>query len=506
MPAKSKACLLSLTIVISILLRLNDLDAKSIWCDEAITILVAEQDALSMLGDYLNSKSGSLAGSLYQHDVTTALLLHPLTFVSHSEFCMRLPLAIAGILSVVFIYLLGRTLLSVKVGLLSAFLLAVSPYNVWYSQTARPFALSAFFTLVSLYFFLLALKQNQLRHWGVFVVSSTLSIYVSYFGLFVLVAESLYMLLWYRRNRQMVKRWFLSQAVVFLLLLPVMWLFVSQAARRTSGTEISVGLPVVISFGSPWYTFTVGSLLPTPTHLLVALPGLVVVGLLTIRGILSQRQQRASLSFLLLYLFIPYLLSLPVRLTMSTITLARSLILISPAYYILVALGILSFQNRKLRVGFLILLIALAAFCLYEYYTTDIYQGLKLGANYIRERAQDGDAILHLGGSDRLTFEYYIRDKVPMYWAWGEELEAVESGIVEGTIDRLWVVAYRQLSTTERMMAMYLGEEFATEQAYQPMDTLLRQMGFIKVEHITFPGENRLVLRLYARDWMDVTL
>jgi hypothetical protein len=147
------------------------------------------------------------------------------------------------------------------------------------------------------------------------------------------------------------------------------------------------------------------------------------------------------------------------------------------------------------------LLIALSAFCLYAHYTTDIYQGLKLGAIYIKEHAQEKDAILHLAGSDRSTFKYYIRDEVPAYRAWGGELEAAaERGIANGTIDRVWVVAYRQLSTTKRMMAMYVGEEVADQQADRSMDTLLREMGLIKVEEIAFPGENKLTLDLYARD------
>jgi hypothetical protein len=138
---------------------------------------------------------------------------------------------------------------------------------------------------------------------------------------------------------------------------------------------------------------------------------------------------------------------------------------------------------------------------LQKYYTTDIYQGLKLGANYVREHARAGDAILHLRGSDRLTFEYYIRDEVPMFWAWGEELEAMESGIAEGAINRVWVVGYQQRSTIDRMVAMYGTQEQSTDEQTGPStDVLLRRMGLVRVEELAFPGENKLTLQLYTEN------
>jgi mannosyltransferase len=496
---KNKSSSLSLALIAGLggALRLYNLGAKSVWCDEAITIFVARQGPSSLLNDYTHSTPGSLAGDLFQHDITTALLLHPITLLSFGEFYMRLLPAIAGVLSIVFIYCLGRSL-DARVGLLSAFILAISPYNIWYSQTARPFIFSVLFTLISLYFFLQALERNRGWHWSVYVLSTALNIYTFQFGLFVLIAENLYVLLWHKQYRRVLRRWFLSQGMIFLFLLPILGIFISQAARRTVRTGLPTGLSLAISYGSPWYAFTLGSLFPKPAYLLVALPGLMATGFLVLRGLWSQRQQKASLSFLSLYLLVPYLLSLPVRLTMDVIPLARSLIMISPAYYILIGLGILSFRNTRLRAGSLLFLIALSVFCLHDYYTTDIYQGLKLGANYIREHTRKGDVILHLEGGDPLTFEYYIRGQVPAYRAWGSELEEVKNGVAEGKVERVWVVAYRWLSTTQQMTATS-KEEVSGEQEFQLVDALLRQVGLTRVAETAFPGENKLILGLYKK-------
>ena len=504
---KSTSLSLALIVALGIVLRLYNLGAKSIWYDEAFEILLAEEQVATVLDSYIHSLPQSIAGVAYQHDIAMFFLLHPLTDLSSAEHVMRLVPALFGVLSIIVLYFIGKILCDTKVGLMSAFILAISPYHVWYSQMVRFHTVTTFFTLLSLYFFLLALKRNRAWHWALYALSSALNVYVFSFGLFILIVEALYVLLWHRRDRQALKGWFLSQTGILTLLLPLVPVFISQAARGSqeaaraaSGAGISIGLPLVISYGQPWYVFTLGSLFPSPTHLLVALPGLALTGVLVMRGMWSQRQRKARTSFLLLYLFVPYLLGLSVWLAVSTIALGRSLMLVSPAYYILIALGILSLRNHKLRAGLLTLLIALSSFCLYAHYTTDIYQGLKLGATYVKEHAQEKDAILHLAGSDPLTFEYYVRDEVPAYWASGGELEAAERGIANGTIDRVWVVAYRQLSTTERMMAMYGGEEVADQQADQSMDTLLREMGLIKVEEIAFPGENKLTLGLYARD------
>lgn len=67
---------------------------------------------------------------------------------------VRLPSALAGIISVYLIYLIGKKLYSDKVGLWSAFLLAVTPWHLMLSRPAFEANLALTFLLTGLYFFI----------------------------------------------------------------------------------------------------------------------------------------------------------------------------------------------------------------------------------------------------------------------------------------------------------------------------------------------------------------
>lgn len=69
-----------------------------------------------------------------------------------NEFTTRIVSALAGTLSVLMIFLLGRKISSKNsVGLLAAFLLAVEPWSIYYSRGAWEANLSLFFALLTIY-------------------------------------------------------------------------------------------------------------------------------------------------------------------------------------------------------------------------------------------------------------------------------------------------------------------------------------------------------------------
>src|SRR3990167_3068602 len=78
-----------------------------------------------------------------------------------SEFAVRFPSAIFGILSVWATYLLTKKLLGKNVGLLSAFLLAISPWHVIASRNAFESDILIFFISSATYLFLIALREKK---------------------------------------------------------------------------------------------------------------------------------------------------------------------------------------------------------------------------------------------------------------------------------------------------------------------------------------------------------
>lgn len=73
----------------------------------------------------------------------------PLT--GDSEFSMRFPAVAAGTVTVPLIYVVGKRLLAIAVGLIAAFLVATNPYQLWNAQDARMYTLATFLCLGALY-------------------------------------------------------------------------------------------------------------------------------------------------------------------------------------------------------------------------------------------------------------------------------------------------------------------------------------------------------------------
>lgn len=79
-----------------------------------------------------------------------------------SEFSTRLPAAIFGILNVVLIFFLGRLLFkSNAVGIIAAFILAISPYNIHFSRFNHELNFTIFFFLLGLVCFFQGLKKKN---------------------------------------------------------------------------------------------------------------------------------------------------------------------------------------------------------------------------------------------------------------------------------------------------------------------------------------------------------
>ena len=79
-----------------------------------------------------------------------------------------------GVATVVVIFFLAREITNEKVGLISAILLAVSPFDIYYSQEARMYAFAVLFVALAYYAFFKACKSRQWFDWTLFGVACAL--------------------------------------------------------------------------------------------------------------------------------------------------------------------------------------------------------------------------------------------------------------------------------------------------------------------------------------------
>jgi mannosyltransferase len=161
-------------------LRLYGLDADSLWADEIFTASRAQRD----LGSLLTQAAGDV------HPPLLYTVIRFFVFIAgDSEFVLRFQAMLFGSFSILLVHKLGQILWTRKEGLIAAFLLAVSPYHVQYSQEARQYALMIFLALLSLFFLIKALEKNRKGLWVGFSLCTSLSIYNHYFAFLLLPAQ-----------------------------------------------------------------------------------------------------------------------------------------------------------------------------------------------------------------------------------------------------------------------------------------------------------------------------
>ena len=150
-----------------------------------------------------------------------------------SDFSVRFPSALAGTLLVIVGFFLSKELTGRHfVGLITSFLLAVSPWAIQFSRGAFEANLATFFSSAGIYFFLRALRQRS----AVFYLSSSVFWVVSMYTfnshrVFVPLMIAALILIFARQLWKQKKLAFLLLASCFLLLIPLLLYGRTREAR-----------------------------------------------------------------------------------------------------------------------------------------------------------------------------------------------------------------------------------------------------------------------------------
>ena len=174
------AVVLGAILLVSAALTLYRLD-DGLWFDEIVTY-----------ANYVRKPIGEIITTYEtqnQH-VLYSILAHAfLQIFGESVWALRLPAAIFGMGSVGALYLFGRQVTSSKEALFAAALLAFSYHHVWFSQNARGYTGLVFWTLMSSWFFVRALREGRPILWVLYAFSAALGAYTLVYIFFVIVAH-----------------------------------------------------------------------------------------------------------------------------------------------------------------------------------------------------------------------------------------------------------------------------------------------------------------------------
>ena len=448
-----KAILLAI-LSIGLLLRIYDLDAESLWLDEIISIKVASHDIYPMFEIF------------FIHDNTPPLhyiLLHGwIKIVGDSEFAARSLSAIFGFLAIPLIYKVAVLIFNKNVGLLSALLLALSEFHIYYSQEARCYSLMVFLTLVSIYFYLKLFKEENSLNSAGYILSTLLLLCTHFFGLFILLAQNLYLVTHFffskGGSKANLKRWIALQVLLGVLLSPVLFVLINRLSSLQG--DFWIPLPSVRSLVRSFRQYA-GSYkllwLFTPFVIFSVVGFKRVRGNFNIENLFGSirdycRQLELNIDWriylLFLWLLVPNILPFAISRFSTPIYLARYTIGASLAFYLLLAKGLDNIGNGRFsRLVINLLLVSILLANLWGgYYPKIVKAEWRDVASYVEASAEQGDLVLFNTGANRWVFNYYAHREDLIKKSFPEEsVEIYEQDIVElesiiEGFDGVWVI------------------------------------------------------------------
>jgi len=178
--------LLAGIVLLGVAVRFPTLGEQSFWYDEAITHGIVAHSLGHVLSTVPQSES---TPPLYY----LLVWLWSRVFGTY-EVGLRSFSALCGTLTIPLVWLLGRRLVSERVGLVAAVLTAVNPILFWYSQEARSYALLMLLSALSLWVLVWALEAPSARRLLLWGLSGAVALCAHYFAVFLVAAEALWLL------------------------------------------------------------------------------------------------------------------------------------------------------------------------------------------------------------------------------------------------------------------------------------------------------------------------
>lgn len=157
-----------------------------------------------------------------------------------NEWGVRLPAALFGILNLILIFLLVKKLFdNQSLGLISAFLMAITPWHIQFSRAAYEVTLLLCLILFAIYLFIVSFKKTVILPLCAFVLALTPYVY-STANLFLPILLLIFFIVYKAQIIKIpAKYFFVSLAVGFVTLLPLFYnLSIGKAGTRFSQISI----------------------------------------------------------------------------------------------------------------------------------------------------------------------------------------------------------------------------------------------------------------------------
>lgn len=426
------------TSIFLIALGLNcyRLGAPSLWFDEVYSVELV-RNSFSHVWAIIFTWQPNM--ELYYLLLFSWLRLLAFLGVPATEFAVRFPSALCAALSAVVVFAIGRRFISTGAGVMGALLYLLNPHELIYAQQTRAYGMQLLFLCLGWYMLFAALTSERRwsRYWGGFTVAMVLAIYTHLISGIMLLTQVIAVIgalafpHWRRSIWQRLSAFIVSLVAIGLALLPLV-----PVVRHGDATVNWLPVPrlhdmywifQVITGSNRWYlrlaagSVLLGLIVVVFSMLCRTLHNRERIVLMAqrstvLRDLLSHEYSALVLWSLFCWLFVPVILSYVISQTPTHIFSERYLVVIVPAFGLLVGLGVAVLRSRSVAVRavqiFLVLcLLGETANLARMYYPNAQVEDWRSGAQWVMDRYQQHDGLVCYDNNQgcQLAMEYYFR-------------------------------------------------------------------------------------------------
>ena len=366
----------------------------SLWGDEGFAAILAQKPIFEIISTVARDTSPPL---FY-------LTLHIwMRIFGTSEVAIRALSFLYFILLVFTVFLIGKLLWNKKTGLLAAFLTFVNPFLFHYGFEGRMYSILAFFSTLSMYFYL---KKSL---WG-YVLATSAALYSHHFAIFVVFSQGL----WSLKKVLFVKKKLFKELKPFLLtgLLYLPWLYPLYYQTSLVAGDFWLATPKIKDVVNLLETFILGGTGPRYEKILL----LILLFIIFMRRFSLKKKVMSQDLFLFNWAFLPIILTFIISQFTSSIFFDSYLLLCIPPILLFLA-------SRRRKIG-TILILLIAFYFLYldfNYFTHPTKRPFKELAQYVHKTKKIDDKFINFNDKAHHIWETkYYKIPAPLYVPEGE--------------------------------------------------------------------------------------
>jgi mannosyltransferase len=345
---------LSLVLILglSVILRFKELTFRGYWNDELFSAHVS--NPAHPLSEVLVRTAQDVHPPAYQ-----TLLWCTYQLFGYHEITGRMLSALAGVLCVLGVYLLGKEIFGRRVGLYASLIASMNVFLIEYSQETRSYALLGALSAFSLLFFLRLLLASRIRDLFGYIVATGLAIQTHRFGLILAASQVtcllVHLVLISRDRKRLLIYAGCTALVLGITLIPQLGFLVDDATGKGGWIP-----PPRIQHFVPYVTHYVQNV--WLLWIFTALIALAIIRLVTSR---QEPAAREKAVVLLSCTLLCYVIAIVISNTLVPVLSVKNSIIAIPPFIVLAAIGLDWLRWDIARRAILVVIVSLSAIPLF---------------------------------------------------------------------------------------------------------------------------------------------